>query len=429
MLFADLHKNIELFLIGLKNTLERQLNHGGALVNDRERFLRLVLIIEAARIRFNTFTKYKREVSSDEWFVIRSDLILFVDSFSNSKDAGIDLLSRRFRFGGALVHQKDNITLMFQPILDNPGVSITAALHIFRTYIQQTSDTSASIKENSSFSDLRWIVPIQQVTPVHFDVVQNRVVVVPRTPLTQEPDRENILSALEHIKSSGSHLIKNLENSNCDLRLVESVKELQAQIATDGNVVRIGLANMACGAMSAQFQSELPDAVIAMFYSYSTSISSYVAQFPEWERFTQKAAAIDMTEEDLFKLNKTAVNLTEELTNNPKLADPEVPKTILFVQQFLSAPGASSKRAAFAMICTVENLVSAIVRYSLDFFSKTTEKIVEHGSSVASKFIIALLGIAFIGASGIGSAANRAGVPWVKQAADIILKQIESTIR
>ena len=46
-------------------------------------------------------------------------------------------------------------------------------------------------------------------------------------------------------------------------------------------IVRIGLANMPCRIIGAQFQSELPDAVNGMLNSYGMSISLYVSQFPE----------------------------------------------------------------------------------------------------------------------------------------------------
>jgi hypothetical protein len=63
----------------------------------------------------------------------------------------------------------------------------------------------------------------------------------------------------------------------------------------------------------------------------------------------------------------------------------------------------------------------------MKFLSNTAEKLVDAGSTATSKVIIGLLGIALVSASGIGPAAVRAGVPWVKQAAEIVLKQIERT--
>jgi hypothetical protein len=46
-------------------------------------------------------------------------------------------------------------------------------------------------------------------------------------------------------------------------------------------IVRIGLANMSCGIIGTQFQSELPDAVNGMLNACGMSISLYVSQFPE----------------------------------------------------------------------------------------------------------------------------------------------------
>src|SRR3546814_20633609 len=81
---------------------------------------------------------------------------------------------------------------------------------------------------------------------VQFAIVDGRIVVDQRSPQTDQADRDNIISALEHICSSGDQLISNLDNSNCDRRLIDSVKELQDQLTSDGNIVKIGLTNMAC---------------------------------------------------------------------------------------------------------------------------------------------------------------------------------------
>jgi hypothetical protein len=263
------------------------------------------------------------------------------------------------------------------------------------------------------------------VAPVQFDIVNSRIVVASRAAQPSEADRANIQSALEHIRGSGENLLNNLANSNCDRRLLESVSELQSQLISEGNIVKIGLTNMACGVMAAQFQAELPDAIAGMLNAHNASISLYVAQFPEWEQFTQKASLIDLDEDDVAEVDIASGEIIEALAQSPELADPEVPKTISFLRQFLAFPGTSSKRAAFAMIRTIENLVSSIVRHSLVFFSKTAENVVDAGSKAASRVIIGLLGLALMSASGVGPAAMRAGAPWVKQAAEIVQKQIE----
>jgi hypothetical protein len=120
-----------------------------------------------------------------------------------------------------------------------------------------------------------------------------------------------------------------------------------------------------------------------------------------------------------------ATDIIDAFDKNPNFAEPDVPETIVSIKKFLSFPGNSSKRAAFAMIRTIENLVSSIIRYSVEFFAKTAEKLLEDLSTAASRTIVGLLGLALMSATGIGPAALRAGAPWVNQAAEIVKKQIE----
>lgn len=424
--FSELRRDISLFLLSLRQAIDRPFRgRAPTLEADRERFMRTMMMVEEARIRFNSYTRYREEPSAEEWSTARDELISFVSKFIHAEWIDSDVYERRFRIAPTMNRDRENHSPFLFSLLNEKSVTIADALVTFRAYLEESRIEFAPVQGTLTFDDLDRIVPRQQVAPVQFDVVDDRIVIANRAPRTLDADRANIESALEHIKGSGDQLINNLENSNCDRRLLESVKELQSQLFSEGNIIKIGLTNMACGVMGAEFQSELPDAIVAMFNSYSASVSLYVAQFPEWDQFTQKAAAIDLDEDDIAEVDIAAGEVISALADNPELADEEVPKTIAFVRQFLSFPGASSKRAAFAMIRTIENLVSSILRHSVNFFSKTTEKTVEGGSTLASKVIIGLLGIALMGASGIGPAAVRAGAPWVKQAAEIVLKQIE----
>jgi hypothetical protein len=117
--------------------------------------------------------------------------------------------------------------------------------------------------------------------------VNSKITVAKVAPMAAPGDRTNIESALDYIRNAGKTLIANLENSNCDRRLLDGVKELQEQLIGRGDIVKIGLTNVACGTMCGHFQSELPEAILARFSSYTSSVSLYVAQFPEWEQFIQ----------------------------------------------------------------------------------------------------------------------------------------------
>jgi hypothetical protein len=356
----------------------------------------------------------------------REELLSFVNAFANSDLVDRTVYDRPFLLRPMMSRDRENPSAFMQMFMDREDrPSVSEALISFKGYLEASGIRLAETQESLSLDDLDRIVPRQQVAPVQFDIVDGRIVIVSRAPKTAEADRSNIWSALEHIRASGEQILRSLDNSNCDRRLLESVSELHSQLISDGNIVKIGLTNIACGIMGSQFQSELPVAITGMLNAYNSSVSMYIAQFPEWEQFAQKASLIDLDEDDVAEVDIAAGEIIEALTQNSALSDPEVPKTIAFVRQFLAFPGLSSKRAAFAMIRTIENLVSSIVRYSLDFFSKTAVKVVDEGSKAASKVIIGLLGVALISASGIGTAAMQAGAPWVKQAAEVVQRQIE----
>lgn len=425
--FTEVRRNIIAFLISLRQSVDRPFRGRAPTVDEhRERLVRTIMIVEEARIRFSSYTRYREDPTRGEWEDARKELISFLDEFSHSDLVDHKVYDRPFIFRPMVMRDREKPSAFTENFTDRENrISVLEALVKFRNYIENAEIGLLETQGSLSLEDLDRIVPRQQVAPVQFDVVDGRIIVASHAPKSAEADRANIQSALEHIRGSGEQLLNNLANSNCDRRLLESVSELHSQLSSNGNVVKIGLTNMACGVMGAQFQAELPDAIAGMLNAYNASISLYVAQFPEWEQFTQKASLIDLDEDDVAEVDIAAGEIIAALTENTALADPEVPKTIAFVRQFLAFPGASSKRAAFAMIRTIENLVSSIVRHSLNFFSKTAENVVDEGSKAASKIIIGLLGFALMGASGIGPAAMRAGAPWVNQAAEIVQKQIE----
>lgn len=428
--FGELRRDVTTFLMSLRQAVDRPYRGSPPFhERERERFTRSMIIIEEARVRFNSLTRYREEPSKEVWKLIRQELLEFSDLFISSRDIDPAVFDRRFRIAPIGLRERENASQFIASMLARDEITVAEALISFRSYIEGVDVELASTQTVMNFGDLERIVPRQQVAPVQFDVVDGRIVVRHQSSCALESDRGNVAAALDHIKGAGEKLIESLKNSNCDRRLLESVEELHSQICSGENVVKIGLTNMACGIMGGKFQEELPDAVSAMVGSYNASISMYVSQFPDWENFTQKAAKIDVDEDDVAEVYVAAGDLLDSLENNKKLVDPEVPKTIAFVRQFLTLPGASAKRAAFAMIRTIENLVSSIFHHSISFFSKTAEKTVESASTVASKVIIGLLSVALVGASGIGPAAIRTGAPWVQQAAEIVQKQIDELVK
>lgn len=256
--FSEIRRDIAIFLTSLRQTIDRPFRAKASEVEEeRDRFMRSMMRVEEARHRFNSRTRYREEPTEVEWAAARSELLAFISAFMHSKDVDPDIFARRFRVSPIIGRaDRESPTNFLQRLLPEKETVVTVAdaLVQFQSYVESVRPELAAAQALPSFEDLGRIVPRQQVAPVQFAIVDDRIVVSQQPPRIVEADRANIQSALEHIRGSGDQLINNLKNSNCDRRLLDSVYELQSQLTSDGNIVKIGLTNMACGVMSAQFR-------------------------------------------------------------------------------------------------------------------------------------------------------------------------------
>jgi hypothetical protein len=273
---------------------------------------------------------------------------------------------------------------------------------------------------------LQRIVPKQKVAPVHFDISNGQLVVLSTTSSLPTNVRQATVSAKEDLSDRGTKLLEQLKNSNCDRRLLESAAELQIHLESGKDIVRLGLANIGFGILSGKFDSELPEAISALMQAHTVGVGMYVAQFPDWAKFTENAASIEIGQQDLRALSGLVSDLIS-VTSNQELADAQVPRTLRQLNALLADPRGASSRVALAAIRTVENLVIKVFGYGAEFFEKTAEKSIELGSGVTSKTIVgALLGIGLSAAIGLSPiSAKVEGLAWMKDAIQIVQKQLE----
>jgi hypothetical protein len=152
-----------------------------------------------------------------------------------------------------------------------------------------------------------------------------------------------------------------------------------------------------------------------------------VSQFPEWNKFLENAATAHLESTDVSDLRGASERLVENLKANPDVVDPEVPRTLAYLTELLKNPSISGKRAAFAVLRSIENLVSHVFNYGAEFVHKTMSKSIETASSATSKaIVVTLLTLALGSATAIGPVASK--VPemnWIKTASEIVKKQLE----
>lgn len=280
-------------------------------------------------------------------------------------------------------------------------------------------------------ANLRGLVPAQKVAPVQFEMRSGRLAVLhaPRKGLPE--DITNIDNAKRALLEQGRKIIAELERSNCDKRLLESLQHLQRELDADENAIQLGLSNIACEVMVRQFQSELPDAVFAMVQAHTRGVEMFAAQFPEWGKFVENAASTALAESDIESVSRAAAEVLHTLEHSPSLAEPEVPKTILRLQELLAAPDASTKRAGFAMLRTLENLISKIYTHCVDLLDQTATNTVKQLSKVAAGAIVAtLLTMAVGAASAIAPIAVKVPeMQWLRSATEVIKRELQAIER
>jgi hypothetical protein len=209
--------------------------------------------------------------------------------------------------------------------------------------------------------------------------------------------------------------------------LVETLEQLQFQLETDENIVKIGITNIGCETAGGAFAKELPDAVSAMLQAHTRAVYLFAGQFPDWNRFLENAASVHLTMRDIEKVSEATSKLIERLEARPEIVDPAVPATLAALLAFLRAPRDAAKKAAFSLLRSIENLVSSIYEFGVIFFEKTMKKTLDDLSTAAARTIVAsLLALALSGATGIGPLAGKIGeMTWLRTATELVRDQIQ----
>jgi hypothetical protein len=274
---------------------------------------------------------------------------------------------------------------------------------------------------------LRSIVPAQKIAPAQFEIRNDRLTVRKNPSNSRAEDRRGIESARSELQQNGDKIIKELEQSNCDKRLLSNIQYLQTQLLDETDAIKIGLTNLSCEFMCSAFDHELPSAVSSMLKAHTRGVQLFVGQFPEWNKFLENAATAHLDNDDVTALQTASQHLVETLKTRPDVVDPEVPRTLSYLTQLLESPSVTGKKAAFAVLRSLENFISVVFNYGAEFGQKTISKTIDAASNAASKIIVAtLLTIALTSATSIGPIASK--VPemnWLHTATEIVKKQLE----
>ncbi|WP_431267896.1 hypothetical protein [Dankookia sp. P2] len=168
------------------------------------------------------------------------------------------------------------------------------------------------LEARGTLSKLAQAVPEQRIAPAQFEVRDGRLVLVKKSSEAGIEDRDNAEVARQELISRGGRLLMDLAASNCDRRLIAELQYLHDLLRDDQNVIRVAMANQSVEVVVKGYLSELPDITGNLLGTYSRWVSAYVAQFPDWQRFTENDIIDQLDERDLLPLKEGAKKIADE---------------------------------------------------------------------------------------------------------------------
>ncbi len=392
---------------------------------DEHTYKNILLYLEEIRIDFNIARRKRDGLSRKDIEKISGKIYSLKSELVSSKR----FFERPFR--ASSVNQERDLFRLDYSVLKINQPDIPQAID-FALKILNDNSIDDAIKNISSINPdsvvLRRTIPRQKIAPVMFDIARSRIVVTYRQSKTTSEDVDNINLARDALVQRGGIILDSLKKTNCDQRIIDSIKELQSVLAETNNIIRLGLINISAGNICRAASHELPDAIIGAIEGHISGVNMYISQFEDWRRFAEQSAAAALDAIDIEKLKDTSSAILDYISNQPDLADPKVPRTFAALRELIFDPLSATKRAAFAMLRTIENLVARLYQFGADVAEKTLSKSAEYLSTTMSRIVVvSLLGLSVVAGQNLADLSSK--IPelnWVKTATEIVKRQLEA---
>ncbi|MBA9067184.1 hypothetical protein FHR71_000914 [Methylobacterium sp. RAS18] len=317
----------------------------------------------------------------------------------------------------------------FLALISKDARYVSEIIANLRAYIEANDEQPKTIRSTSDVGtivELGRAVPAQKVGPVQLTVRDGKLAIASQSASPRQIDSQNVDRARADILERGAILIKELKSSNNDPRLIAEIERMNSKVQDSKNIIEIGVSNIGCGLMGSAFREEMSPAVSSMLSTYTLSVDMYVAQFPDWNRFVEQAALSQIEQEDIIQIREAAQSAVDRLMARPDIVEAEVPETFKKLIRLIENPAQAGKRAAFAVLRSIENLISKAVSYAGELADKTVHKSIDKLSGTLSAALVAgLLTIAVDASTGVGPiAAKISELHWLKNAIEVVQEHL-----
>ena len=274
---------------------------------------------------------------------------------------------------------------------------------------------------------LEEIIPPQKIGPAHFEIVGGvlRLRHIPAT--IEQIDEHNADRARKGLIESGDWLLSNFRSSNADVRLIETIEDIQTRLKSNEDIIQLGIASIACQLVFSSYEQEFADVIAARMQAYCITVGMYVGQFPQWIRFSENAAMAEYDPADILTLYSAGQELVSKLRDAGPSVDPEVPRTLSWMLEAIRDPNKAVRRTVFAAIRTIENLVVNVFSAFGDVLNGAVSG-TKAGTKLAFQGLVAvglLTAAAHVATAVSPAAAKVLQTNWMGKAAKIVLEALK----
>lgn len=301
------------------------------------------------------------------------------------------------------------------------------------TSIRDDMDAFEAIRHlgGKSSEALRGVTPAQKDGPIEFVFDRGILRIQHRIASAGDHQKVNAENARLALLATSQTLLKHLAEGNHDKRIATLISEAMVLVHDRRDVIALGLNSIALSLLAADDDGEMAGPVLAQLRALNAGIGMYLAQFPEWVRFTESAAAVEFTPDDVDVVRRAGEVLLADLTKASTIVDPEVPRTVRWILGTLSAPKTALRRAVFASIRMIENFVSVVyTTFSgwLDAANTGVKKTMTAAGAAASGVLL-LLAATKVAEMVSPTATQTIQSAWLKDAADIVRQAMPDIVK
>ncbi len=239
---------------------------------------------------------------------------------------------------------------------------------------------------------IRATLPEQKLSPAKFTFDENGVLRIQHEPIASIGDDQRVAdNSRSAVLELGNRILENFHQSNLDQRVGTLISEVQEAVRSKQDIIRCGFKRLVLENTVQQLRDEAPAILYSELATYSSGVGLYVSMHPDWQKFTEHAAIVDVNPIDVRQVYHAGRTLISALEKAGPAVDPEVPKTLSWIFEAIRDPKLASKRALFGAWRALENLASKVFGAGIDLIGSA-----KHGVQMGVKVSAGLLTLAVI---------------------------------